>query len=190
MSGTSAPVSMARRTRAQRCVEFNFVLARRSHYPGETIGVVNCGGDWFKSCGPTRCDDGVTACHHCDEGYWVDPGYWRHETPQGDEGKCIKCDHNTLKSHDVQCKCVLEGQKCGSLSCAANHNESRRRRNPTVFAGRIAAAPRGATWIFRGEQNARTKIDGRRRSSGRELTGWCGPTVFVGWIAAPPRGRA
>jgi len=83
-------------------------------HTGETIGVVSCGGDWFKSCGPTRCDDGVTACHHCDEGYWVDPGYWRHETPQGDEGKCIKCDHNTLKSHDVQCKCVLEGQKCGS----------------------------------------------------------------------------
>ena len=38
----------------------------------------------------------------------------------------------------------------------------------TVFAGRIAATPRGATWMFRGHNRTRAKIDGRRRSSGRE----------------------
>ena len=36
----------------------------------------------------------------------------------------------------------------------------------TIFAGRIAATPRGATWTFRGRAE-RTKIGGRRRARGR-----------------------
>ena len=61
---------------------------------------------------------------------------------------------------------------------------SRDGRGPAVFAGRIAAPPRGATWMFRGQPNAdedRLPPTIERKSSPD------GVVVFAGRIAAPPR---
>ena len=71
---------------------------------------------------------------------------------------------------------------CASRTAAVSPN--RGAGTCKVFAARIAAPPRGATWMLPSERAARTKIDGREEV----LAGWCGPTVFAGGVGAPARG--
>ena len=63
--------------------------------------------------------------------------------------------------------------------CAARRPRGRffrrRRGGGEARLGRIAATPRGATWIFRGRPNARTKILTAADDREEELTGWIGP---------------